>query len=166
MIKKDILNKIEYAGMTDRIRSLQNSFVNSILDFGKMARMIENEALNGSDAYTLEEMMDDLKNGVWFELKNNGKIDVYRRNLQRSYINRLGYLMKNEQEVRSGSYWSNYTTRIKVDVSDIRSTTLGILLDLKKELSKSIKKYSDPAIKNHLTYCIGLINNALNPRLS
>ena len=71
--KKDILNKIEYAGMTDRIRSLQNSFLNSILDFGKMARMIENEALNGSDAYTLEEMMDDLKNGVWFELKNNGK---------------------------------------------------------------------------------------------
>ena len=131
-----------------------------------MARMIENEALNGSDAYTLEEMMDDLKIGVWFELKNNGKIDVYRRNLQRSYINRLGYLMKNEQEVRSGSYWSNYTTRIKVDVSDIRSTTLGILLDLKKELSKSIKKYSDPAIKNHLTYCISLINNALNTRLS
>ena len=100
MIKKDILNKIEYAGMTDRIRSLQNSFLNNILDFGKMARMIENEALNGSDAYTLGEMMDDLKNGVWFELKNNGKIDVYRRNLQRSYINRLGYLMKNEQEVR------------------------------------------------------------------
>ena len=166
MIKKDILNKIEYAGITDRIRSLQNSFLNSILDFGKMARMIENEALNGSDAYTLEEMMDDLKNGVWFELKNNGKIDVYRRNLHRSYINRLGYLMNNEQEVRSGSYWSNYTTRIKVDVSDIRSTTLGILLNLKKELSKSIKKYSDPAIKNHLTYCIGLINNALNPRLS
>ena len=166
MIKKDILNKIEYAGMTDRIRSLQNSFLNNILDFGKMARMIENEALNGSDAYTLEEMMDDLKNGVWLELKNNGKIDVYRRNLQRSYINRLGYLMKNEQEFSSGSYWSNYTTRIKVDVSDIRSTTLGILLDLKKELSKVIKKYSDPAIKNHLTYCIGLINNALNPRLS
>ena len=166
MIKKDILNKIEYAGMTDRIRSLQNSFLNNILDFGKMARMIENEALNGSDAYTLGEMMDDLKNGVWFELKNNGKIDVYRRNLQRSYINRLGYLMKNEQEVRSGSYWSNYTTRIKVDVSDIRSTTLGILVDLKKELSKVIKKYSDPAIKNHLTYCIGLINNALNPKLS
>ena len=35
-----------------------------------------------------------------------------------------------------------------------------------EELSKSIKKYSDPAIKNHLTYCISLINNALNTRLS
>ena len=26
-----------------------------------MARMIENEALNGSSAYTLQEMMNDLK---------------------------------------------------------------------------------------------------------
>ena len=166
LIEKNILNKIEFAGITNRIRSLQSSNLNNLLDFGRLARMIENEALNGLDAYTLKEMMNDLKNGIWFELKNNAKIDVYRRNLQKLYINRLGYIMKNEQEVRSGSYWSNYTTRIKVDVSDIRSTTLGILLDLKKELSKSIKKYSNPAIKNHLTYCIGLINNALNPRLS
>ena len=166
LIEKNILNKIEFAGITNRIRSLQSSNLNNLLDFGRLARMIENEALNGLDAYTLKEMMNDLKNGVWFELKNNAKIDIYRRNLQKLYINRLGYIMKNEQEVRSGSYWSNYTTRIKVDVSDIRSTTLGILLDLKKELSKSIKKYSNPAIKNHLTYCIGLINNALNPRLS
>ena len=166
LIEKNILNKIEFAGITNRIRSLQSSNLNNLLDFGRLARMIENEALNGLDAYTLKEMMNDLKNGIWFELINNAKIDVYRRNLQKLYINRLGYIMKNEQEIRSGSYWSNYTTRIKVDVSDIRSTTLGILLDLKKELSKSIKKYSDPAIKNHLTYCIGLINNALNPRLS
>tara|TARA_X000000950_G_scaffold85922_1_gene108131 strand:+ start:1761 stop:4169 length:2409 start_codon:yes stop_codon:yes gene_type:complete len=166
LIEKNILNKIEFAGITNRIRSLQSSNLNNLLDFGRLARMIENEALNGSDAYTLEEMMNDLKNGIWFELKNNGKIDVYRRNLQRLYINRLGYIMKNEQRLRSGSNWSNYITTVKVDVSDIRSTTLGILLNLKKELSKSIKKYSDPAIKNHLTYCIGLINSALNPRLS
>ena len=166
MIEKDILNKIEFAGMTNRIRSVQSRYLNSVLDFAKMARMIENEALNGSSAYTLQEMMNDLKNGIWFELKNNGNIDVYRRNLQRTYINRLAYIMKNEQPTRQGSFWSNYITPIKVDVSDIRSVTVGMLLNLKKELSKSIKKYSDPNMKNHLTYCIGLINNALNPKTS
>ena len=166
MIEKDILNKIEFAGMTNRIRSVQSRYLNSVLDFAKMARMIENEALNGSSAYTLQEMMNDLRNGIWFELKNNGNIDVYRRNLQRTYINRLAYIMKNEQPTRQGSFWSNYITPIKVDVSDIRSVTVGMLLNLKKELSKSIKKYSDPNMKNHLTYCIGLINNALNPKTS
>ena len=166
MIEKDILNKIEFAGMTNRIRSVQSSYLNSVLDFAKMARMIENEALNGSNAYTLQEMMNDLKNGIWFELKNNRNIDVYRRNLQRTYINRLAYIMKNEQPTRQGSFWSNYITPIKVDVSDIRSVTVGMLINLRKELSRSVKKYSDPNIKNHLTYCIGLINNALNPKTS
>ena len=61
MINKEILNKIEYAGTTERIRSLQSSYLNRILDFGRMARMIENEALNGLNSYSLNEMMNDLK---------------------------------------------------------------------------------------------------------
>ncbi len=166
MIEKDILNKIEFAGMTNRIRTVQSSYLNNILDFGKMARMIENEALNGNNAYTLENFMNDVKNGIWSELRNEKKIDVYRRNLQRSYILRLGYIMANEQPRRQGSFWANYTTPVNVAVSDIRSSTLGILLNLRKELSKSVKKYSDQNTKNHLNYCIGLINNALNPKSS
>ena len=166
MIEKDILNKIEFAGMTNRIRTVQSSYLNNILDFGKMARMIENEALSGNNAYTLENFMNDVKNGIWSELRNGKKIDVYRRNLQRTYILRLGYIMANEQPRRQGSFWANYTTPVNVSVSDIRSSTLGILLNLRKELSKSVKKYSDQNTKNHLNYCIGLINNALNPKSS
>ena len=161
IIEKNILDKIEFAGITNRIRSIQSSYLNSLLDFGRMARMIENEALNGTNAYTLSQMMNDLKKGLWKELYKKEKIDIYRRNLQRSYINRLGYLMKNQQEIRSGSYWSSYTTPIKVDVSDIRSITMSILVDLKKDLLKYHKKYSDKNLKAHLNYCIELINNAL-----
>ena len=166
MIEKDILNKIEFAGMTNRIRTVQSSYLNNILDFGKMARMIENEALNGNNAYTIENFMNDVKNGIWSELRNGKKIDVYRRNLQRTYIQRLGYIMANEQPRRQGSFWANYTTPVNVAVSDIRSSTLGTLLNLRKKLSKSVKKYSDQNTKNHLNYCIGLINNALNPKSS
>jgi len=166
MIEKDILNKIEFAGMTNRIRTVQSSYLNNILDFGKMARMIENEALNGNNAYTLENFMNDVKNGIWSELRSGKKIDVYRRNLQRTYIQRLGYIMANEQPRRQGSSWGNYTTPVTVEVSDIRSVTMGALLDLRKELSKSIKKYSDDNTKNHINYCIGLVNNALNPKSS
>jgi hypothetical protein len=61
MIDNNILNKIEFAGITNRIRSTQSRTLNSILDFGKMARLIENEAINGKAAYTLIDMMSDLK---------------------------------------------------------------------------------------------------------
>ena len=59
MINKEILNKIEFAGITNRIRSTQSRTLNSLLDFGKMARLIENEAINGKNAYSLIEMMTD-----------------------------------------------------------------------------------------------------------
>ena len=159
MINKDILDKIEYAGTTNRIRSMQSSYLNRVLDFGRMARIIENEALNGLNSYTLVEMMSDLKGGIWSELKNNKSIDVYRRNLQKSYISRLGYIMKNEQSSRPG--WGDYITTIKVDVSDIRSVTMGTLLDLKKDLKKAVKRYSDKGIKSHLNYCITMIDEAM-----
>ena len=160
MIDKNILNKIEYAGTTNRIRSTQSSYLSRVLDFGRMARMIENEALNGNNAYSLNEMMIDLKDGIWSELKNNRSIDVYRRNLQKSFISRLGYIMKNEQPpTRPG--WGSYITTIKVDVSDIRSITMGTLLDLKKDLNKAVKRYSDKVLKSHLNYCIAMIDDAM-----
>ena len=159
MINKEILNKIEYAGTTERIRSLQSIYLNRILDFGRMARMIENEALNGSKSYSLNEMMDDLKDGIWSELEKGKSIDVYRRNLQRSYISRLAFIMKNDQESRPG--WEDYITNVKVNVSDIRSVTMGSLTELKKDLKKSIKKYSDKASKSHINYCISMIDEAM-----
>ena len=160
MIDKNILNKIEYAGTTNRIRSLQSSYLNRVLDFGRMARMIENEALNGNNSYSLDEMMNDVKNGIWSELKNGQSIDVYRRNLQKSYISRLDFIMKNEQPSRPGS-WGSYITTVKVDVSDIRSVTMGTLMDLNKDLNKALKKYSDSGVKNHIRYCLNMIKEAL-----
>ncbi len=159
MINKEILNKIEYAGTTERIRSLQSGYLNRILDFGRMARMIENEALNGSNAYSLIEMMDDLKDGIWSELDKGKNIDIYRRNLQRSYISRLAFIMKNDQPSRPG--WEDYITNVKVDVSDIRSVSMGFLIELKKDLKKAIKKYSDKSTKSHINYCISMIDETL-----
>ena len=63
-----------FPGTTNRIRSVQSSYLSRVLDFGRMARMIENEALNGNNAYSLNEMMIDLKDGIWSELKNNKSI--------------------------------------------------------------------------------------------
>ena len=104
--------------------------------------------------------MIDLKDGIWSELKNNKSIDVYRRNLQKSFISRLGYIMKNEQPpTRPG--WGSYITSIKVDVSDIRSITMGTLLELKKDLNKAVKRYSDKVLKSHLSYCIAMIDDAM-----
>ena len=45
MIDKNILDKIQFAGAVDQVRGLQSSYLNRILDFGRLAREIEIEPL-------------------------------------------------------------------------------------------------------------------------
>jgi len=160
MIDKNILNKIEFAGNVNRIRATQSRTLNSILDFGKMARLIENEAINGAKAYTLIEMMSDLKKGIWEELYTNKPIDVYRRNLQLAYIDRINYIM-NEEQGSTPSWARSYVTTVKVSQSDIRTVSVGQLLELKKEIKKSLKKNSDEMSKIHLMTVESKINRIL-----
>ena len=60
--------------------------------------MIENETLNGSQAYTPLEFMGQLTDGLWSE----STPDAYRRNLQRAHVDRLETLLKeNDSDVRA-----------------------------------------------------------------
>ena len=38
---------------------------------------------------------------------------------------------------------------------------MGTLLELKKDLNKAAKRYSDKVLKSHLNYCIAMIDNAM-----
>ena len=159
MINKEILNKIEFAGITNRIRSTQSRTLNSLLDFGKMARLIENEAINGKNAYSLIEMMTDLRKGIFNEVYKNKTIDVYRRNLQLAYLDRISYLMSNEQG-STPSWARNYVTSIKVSQSDIRTVAANQLIELRKDLKKH-KNKSDKMTKMHLEMVQNKISSIL-----
>ena len=159
MIDNNILNKIEFAGITNRIRSTQSRTLNSILDFGKMARLIENEAINGKAAYTLIDMMSDLKKGIWKELYSNKTIDVYRRNLQLAYLDRISYIM-NEEQGSIPSWARGRVTSVKVSQSDIRTIAVGQLLELRKDIKKH-KNRSDQMTKMHLDMAMAKINKIL-----
>ena len=159
MINKEILNKIEFAGITNRIRSTQSRTLNSLLDFGKMARLIENEAINGKNAYSLIEMMTDLRKGIFNEVYKNKTIDVYRRNLQLAYLDRISYLMNNEQG-STPSWARNYVTSVKVSQSDIRTVAANQLIELRKDLKKH-KNKSDKMTKMHLEMVQNKISSIL-----
>ena len=159
MINKEILNKIEFAGITNRIRSTQSRTLNSLLDFGKMARLIENEAINSKNAYSLIEMMTDLRKGIFNEVYKNKTIDVYRRNLQLAYLDRISYLMSNEQG-STPSWARNYVTSVKVSQSDIRTVAANQLIELRKDLKKH-KNKSDKMTKMHLEMVQNKISSIL-----
>jgi len=165
LIDTNIFSKVENAGSVERLRSAQVRTLNNILDFGRMARIIENETLNGKKAYTLINMMTDLRRGIWSELPSGRKIDTYRRNLQRAYIERLEFLMKNEQTPVPAEYRS-YVSRTSVNVSqsDIRPVVRGELRNLRASIRGAIARTTDRLSKYHLQDALERINNILDPK--
>ncbi|MDA9056707.1 zinc-dependent metalloprotease [Flavobacteriaceae bacterium] len=164
LIDPAIFERIEYSGSIERIRRLQERTLKTILSLGKMARMIENEALNGSEAYTLRSMTRDLRTGIWSELYSGRKIDTYRRNLQRAHMDRLAYLMTVEnQSKRRGSDYVK-STAVNTSQSDIRAIVRAELKTLRNLINSSISKTSNGMNKIHLRDAVERINLILDPK--
>ena len=159
-----IFERIEYSGSVERIRKLQERSLKTILSLGKMARMIENETMNGYEAYSLRSMTRDLRTGIWSELYTGRKIDTYRRNLQRAHIDRLAYLMTAEnQSKREGSAYVK-STAVNTSQSDIRAIVRAELKTLKNLINSSISKTSNSMNKIHLRDAVERINLILDPK--
>ncbi|RXG30088.1 zinc-dependent metalloprotease [Leeuwenhoekiella palythoae] len=158
MIDNNILNKIENNGNVERIRGLQVRTLENVLDFGRLGRMIENETLNGKEAYTLTEMMNDLRSGIFSELRSGKKIDTYRRNLQRAYVERLKYLLTEEQSGRRNA------TSVNVSQSDIRAIARAELNTLKRSVRSAIGRTGDALSRYHLQDLMERIDLILDPR--
>tara|TARA_B110000037_G_scaffold16330_1_gene16938 strand:+ start:5851 stop:8343 length:2493 start_codon:yes stop_codon:yes gene_type:complete len=159
-----IFERIEYSGSIERIRILQERTLKTILSLGKMARMIENETMNGYEAYSLRTMTRDLRTGIWSELYTGRKIDTYRRNLQRAHIDRLAYLMTAEnQRKRRGSDYVK-STAVNTSQSDIRAIVRAELKILKNLINSSISKTSNSMNKIHLRDAVERINMILDPK--
>jgi hypothetical protein len=164
LLDQNIFNKIEFDGSVERIRSVQASTLNNILDFGRLARAIENEAVNGDSAYALIDIMKDLRNGLWSELKAGAEIDLYRRNLQRAHVERLAYLM-NEEQTAIPAQFRRFMIRTDVNVSqsDIRSVARAELKQLQKSIKSAIGRTSDEMTKYHLDDMLDRIDLILEP---
>ena len=164
LIDQDIFNKVEFDGNLERVRNFQETTLKNLLNFGRMSRLMENKEINGEKAYSLIDMMTDLRKGIWSELEGGGKIDRYRRNLQRAYIERMEYLMTQEQEKMSSKSRS-YSSRSNINVSqsDIRPIVRGELLTLEVNIKKALKRTNDQLTKYHLLDAIKRIELILNP---
>ena len=164
LIDKAIFERIEYSGSVERIRGLQERTLKNLLSLGKMARLIENETLNGSEAFKLTDLTTALRNSIWSELKRGEKIDTYRRNLQRAHIDRLFYLITAEnQSKRQGSDYVK-STAVNTSQSDIRAVTRFELNELKRLATRAVSLSKDSMTRIHLKDVTKRIDDILNPK--
>lgn len=164
LLDKSIFERIEYSGSVERIRSLQERTLKNLLSLGKMARLIENQTLNGSDAFLVSDLTKTLRNSIWSELKKGTEIDTYRRQLQRAHIERLAYLMTAEnQSKRRGSDYIK-STAVNTNQSDIRAVVRAELSTLKSMVRRGLNRTSNTMSKIHLKDILERIEAVLDPK--
>jgi hypothetical protein len=135
LIDKDIQSRIGQTGVLAQIGGLQNYALRTLFNADRLNRMMENETLNGISAYRAVSLFDDTRRSVFKELISRQKIDPYRRNLQRAYIEQMGDLL-----ALSGSQY---------ELSDIKANALGTLEKLEHEINHT-KRRVDATSKLHL----------------
>ncbi|GGI57493.1 zinc-dependent metalloprotease [Winogradskyella haliclonae] len=157
LVDKNILNKIDYAGYTERLRGLQARHLNRLLSFETLGRLIDYKALDASN-YSALEMLRDLRKGVWSEANFGQNVTVYRRNLQRAHIDQLGNLMTGEMNRRFSRKYYN------VNQSDVRALVRGELNVLKQRLRTASNSAVNTETKYHYRDCLERVNSILDPK--
>ncbi|MFT6166400.1 MAG: hypothetical protein ACJAV5_000471 [Vicingaceae bacterium] len=147
IVKPEILARIEAEGNVNRIKSMQERALSSLLSDKRLFRMIENEAINGTSAYVISELLNDLEKGIYSELASGKKIDLYRRNLQKAYVAELIDLLEDEK-----SMYMN---------SDIPSLARASLVSLQSKAKSGAAKQSGVS-KAHLQDLAARIEKALS----
>ena len=97
LIEPDIVDRLESHGSADRILMAQQSLLRMILNQRRLNRMSELAARTPESAYRPTDLMSDLHAGIWGELAKPAavEIDLYRRNLQRAYVDLLAATLDN-----------------------------------------------------------------------
>jgi hypothetical protein len=152
-LKPDILRRIEAAGALARVNAAQERILNSLMNNTRFDRLVEQEAIDGAAAYRPADFMSDVRRGIWSEIEPGAgavRIDVYRRNLQNSYID----LLSNKLNLRP-SVTDDYRALIKAELRDLNTA-----------INAAMQRSSDRATRAHLADARDQIAKALDPRFA
>src|ERR1051325_1957817 len=153
-VKPDILRRIEAAGALARVNQAQERILNSLLNNARFDRLVEQEAIDGAAAYRPADFMVDLRRGIWSEIEPGNarvlRIDVYRRNLQNSYIDLLAAKLNGRPAVTD-----EYRALIKAE-----------LRDLSAAIELAMHRQTDRETRAHLADARDQIAKALDPKFA
>jgi hypothetical protein len=151
-INPEILRRIEPVGVLDRVRTGQMRVLNSLLSSARIGRLVEQETLDGVAAYKPLDFLADVRKGVWSEVYNGPqvKIDAYRRNLQRAYVEALADRVNGRTAA----------------VDDVRAFFRGELKTLDADLRIASVRSTDRATRLHIDDVRTQIDRALDPTVA
>ena len=172
LLDLNLLRRVEQSGTVDRLRQTQTALLNQLFNDGRLTRLVEQEALatQATPAYRVTDLLSDVRRGLFSELAirggGGGAIDVYRRNLQRSFVTLMGDKLAPAPPVLPpGPFPVIPGFPPPPPRSDeARALIRGELRDLDAAIATALPRVTDRESKLHLQDLRYRIDRILNPK--
>jgi len=150
-IKPDVLRRIQPSGTLDLIKASQLRVLNSLMSGARFNRLVEQEAMDGATAYKPAEFLEDVRRGIWHELDTPSiRIDAFRRNIQRAYLDLLAEKLNGRAAV----------------TDEQRPFIRGELRSLNQMIARALLRATDRPTRLHLEDAKDQIAKALDPKFA
>ncbi len=167
LLDKNILNKFDDPVSTEAIANVQTGILGSLLAASRLNRMAVSAGRFGAEnTYAIDDLLNDIKKGIWSELAAKKPIDMYRRNLQKAYVDNLINLLNSSSAQSIQGLPSQLVVFFSVNIknTDIPSIVRAHLTALRTEILAAIPLTTEKLSKYHLQDVAERIKRALEPK--
>ena len=164
LLDNTILNKISNPVANERLQSIQTNILRSLLEKGRLYRLTTSATRFGNVTYSLHDMMEDTRKGIFAELASHQATDVYRRNLQKAYVSQLGDLINPSTGNASAAPTLRMGPAVDVENTDVVSEAKAQLKKLASSIQSNKASFSDANSTNHFDDLQDRIKQILDPK--
>jgi len=161
LVDPKVLNLLRPDNGVAVVGRLQENTLNSLFGPSRLQRMIENEALDPK-TYTVANLLDDLHTGIWSELPRRSAISMHRRNLQKTYLDKLIGLYKPLPLAAVITSPFGVSVTVSLRNTDVPSLALANLRQLRTDLTAAYNAANDTMSRAHFLDCLERIEVALD----
>jgi len=146
-VAQDIVSRLSAEGTAQRVLTAQNAVLRSLVSSQRIDRLAEIEQTSANPVYSPAKLFADLREGLFRELVGQpGDIDLYRRKLQRSYVELLAGHLKTP-----------------VASSDLPAYSRAELEGIRELIRKADLSRTKPVVQMHLKDLVARITRTLDP---
>jgi hypothetical protein len=167
ILDNNILNKISNPVANERLQGVQTNVLRSLLDKGRLYRLITSATRYGNATYSFHDMMEDTRKGIFAELTSKQATDIYRRNLQKAYVSQLEDIIHPEANANAAAAASAgrmSMPSVDVENTDVVSEAKAQLKKLASSIQANKASFTDANTVNHFDDLQDRIKHILDPK--
>jgi hypothetical protein len=130
--------------------NIQGEVLTRITSHATYSRLLVAQTTLKQKTYTINELLNDLQAGIWKELKTKSPIDIYRRNLQKVFVERFIRQLNYSDKTLLLTPEDDMLFAFENIFSDVFPTIKAHLAELLTEINRSLPGYKDKESKSHL----------------